>query len=129
VAAAVGQCVVGHHAFDDGGAEGGEVFGGASREVGTGAGFLVGVDLGVGQTGVVVDRGVDVVVADPVAVAGLAVFEAVAAVDAPAAATEPADRSSQARRCRLWRVSTAWMVEAGMPGSGARRSPGICRGL
>ena len=64
---------------------------GAGEEAGAGVGLLVVVDLGVGQAGVVVDGGVDVVVADPglllrVGLAGLS------AVGPPAAAVrDPSD--------------------------------------
>lgn len=52
---------------------------------------LVGVDLGVGRTGVVVNGGVDAFVADSGAGAGAAASDAVTAVHGPAAAgTEPA---------------------------------------
>jgi hypothetical protein len=64
-AVAVGEGVVGDDPFDGRDAAGGEVAGGAEREAGGGGAFLVGQDLGVGQPGVVVDGGVDVVVADP----------------------------------------------------------------
>ncbi len=75
-----------------GDAEGGEVGGGAPQEPGAGGGFLVGVDFGVGQSGVVVDGGVHVFVGDPGAGAGAAALQAVAAVHAPAAAVaESAD--------------------------------------
>jgi hypothetical protein len=60
---------------------------GPEQEVGAGRALLVGQNLGVGQPGVVVDGGVDVVVADPSAAGLLA-----AAVDAPAAAgRDPAE--------------------------------------
>jgi hypothetical protein len=85
-ATAVGQGVVGHHAFDLGYPELGEVLRGASQEASARVGLLVGVDFGVGQAGVVVDRGVHVFVADAGAAAGAAAFEAVAAVNPPAAA-------------------------------------------
>jgi hypothetical protein len=65
------------------------------------------VDSGLGQPGVVVDRCVDVLVADPAAGelfgARAALLQAVAAVDAPAAAiAQPADLlrlSIRTRRC------------------------------
>jgi hypothetical protein len=85
-AAAIGQGVVGHHPLDGRDAQGGEVGGGAAQELGAGAGGLVGVYLGVGQPGVVVDRGVHVFVADPWGVTGSEVLVAAAAVHAPAAA-------------------------------------------
>jgi hypothetical protein len=63
-----------------------------AQEAGAGVGFLVGVDFGVGEAGVVVDGAVDVVVADPGGCAGAAVFGAVSAQHAPAAAVaEPAE--------------------------------------
>ena len=40
---------------------------GPGQEAGGGGALLVGVDLGVGQAGVIIDSGVDVVVADPAA--------------------------------------------------------------
>ncbi len=64
---------------------GGEVGGGAEQEPRTGGAVLVGQDLGVGEPRVVVDQGVDVVVAD----LGLPLFSAVggwSAMRAPAAA-------------------------------------------
>jgi hypothetical protein len=86
----VGHGVVGHDAFDPVDAECGEVGGGAVQEVSAGAGFLVGVDLGVGQPGVVVDRGVDVFLADAAAgclfATGVGSLWAVVAVHTPAAA-------------------------------------------
>ena len=48
-----------------GDAVGGEVVGGAGEERRAGRALLVGQDLGVGQPGVVIDEGVDVVEADP----------------------------------------------------------------
>jgi len=91
-AATVRQGVVGHDAFDCRDAQRGEMRGGAPQKVGAGAGFLVGVDFGVGQPGAVVDRGVHVFVAGPGAGAGSAAFEAVTAVHPPAAVVaEPAD--------------------------------------
>ena len=66
------------------------MFGGALQEVCAGGGLLVVVDFGVGEAGVVVDRGVDVFVADAAAGvlvgAGGAGLGTVAAVDTPAAA-------------------------------------------
>jgi len=92
VAAPVGQGVVGHDPFDGRDAEGGEGLRGAAEEPGAGVGLLVGVDLGVGQPGVVVDGAVHVVVADSGGGAAGAASVAVAAVDAPAAAVaEPAE--------------------------------------
>jgi len=76
---------VGHDPLDVVDAVVGEGGGGAAEEPGAGVGFLVGVDLGVGDAGVVVDGGVDVVEPDPGPVAGPASFEVVAAVGPPAA--------------------------------------------
>ena len=64
VAASVAEVVVGDDAFDAGDAVLGEVGRGAGQERSAGGAFLVGQDLGVGQSGVVVDEGMDVVVAD-----------------------------------------------------------------
>src|SRR4051812_37856788 len=50
------------------------------------SGSFVGIDLGVGEPGVIVDRGLHVLVADASRCPGATAFEAVAAVDAPAAA-------------------------------------------
>ena len=60
-ALAVGPGVVGQHALDPGDAEGGEEGRCPAQEVCAGGGLLVGVDLAVGEAGVVVDCGVDVV--------------------------------------------------------------------
>src|SRR5699024_7641523 len=74
-----------HHAFDPGDAHGGEVGRCPPQEVGAGLGGLVVVDLAVGQAGVVIDHGVDVVIADaPGLVLGL--VGRGASVGAPAAA-------------------------------------------
>ena len=83
---AVGERVVGQDPLD--GDPVGRVPGrGSAQESGAGRAFLVGKDLRVGQPGVVVDGGVDVVVADATAFDVLA-----AAVSAPAAAVgDPAD--------------------------------------
>jgi len=43
---------------------GGEVAGGAAQEGGTGRALFIGMDLGVGKPGVVIDDGVDVVEPD-----------------------------------------------------------------
>jgi hypothetical protein len=67
-AATVGQGVVGHDPLD-GDVVGGEPDRGPAEEPGAGLGSFVEVDLGVGQSGVVVDRDVDVLIADPGAVA------------------------------------------------------------
>jgi len=61
---AVGPGVVGHESFDPGDAGGGEVGDGAGEEPVIGGTFLVGQDPEVCESGVVVDEGVDVVVAD-----------------------------------------------------------------
>src|SRR4051812_2593508 len=72
--------------------EAGQGGGGGGREGGAGGGGLVGVDLCVGERGVVVDGAVHVLVADPRPASGAAVRLAVAAQDAPpAAVAEPAD--------------------------------------
>ncbi len=65
-AVAVAPGVVGHDPFDVVDAVGGEVVDGAGEERGAGVGLLVVVDLGVGEAAVVIDEGVDVVVAEPV---------------------------------------------------------------
>jgi hypothetical protein len=91
VCAGVADVVVGHHLLDAGDAEGGEGLGCAEQEGRAGGAFLVGEDFGVGQAGVVVDQGVDVVEPDPgpFLCPGLAVF---AAVRLPSAAVvDPAD--------------------------------------
>src|SRR5690606_20535539 len=56
--------VVGHHPLDPGDAHGGEVGRRPPQEAGAGLGPFVVVDLAVGQAGVVIDHGVDVVIAD-----------------------------------------------------------------
>src|SRR5215207_4727579 len=56
--------------------------GGAGEEAGAGGALLVGKDLGIGQPGVVVDGGVDVVVAQP----AMAAWAGAAAVGSPSAA-------------------------------------------
>lgn len=53
---AVGPGVFGHYAFDPGDALVGEVGRGPGQEPGTGHPFLVRVNLGVRQTGVVIDQ-------------------------------------------------------------------------
>lgn len=63
--ASVGERVVRDHAFDLVDAVLGEVGASPGQESGRGGAFLVGVDLGVGEPGVVIDRGVDVVKTDP----------------------------------------------------------------
>lgn len=60
-----GQRVVADHAFDAGDAEAGEVGRGADQESCRGGTFLIGVDLGVGEAGVIVDGSVDVIEPDP----------------------------------------------------------------
>ena len=60
----VGESIVRDHPLDAGDAVGGEVGGGAGEEPVCGGAFLVGVDLGVGKAGVVIDGGVDVVEPD-----------------------------------------------------------------
>jgi len=89
---AVGEGVVGDHAVDRVDAVGGEVGGGAGQEGCGGDAFLVRVDLGVGQSGVVIDGGVDVVVADRAAVDPPAAHGLRTAVDVPSAAVrDPAE--------------------------------------
>src|SRR5690606_30047353 len=63
-AVAVGEGVVGHHPLDAGDAHGGEVGRCPAQEPRAGLGLLIVVDLAVGQAGVVIDHGVDVVIAD-----------------------------------------------------------------
>ena len=63
-AVAVGEGVVGQHPLHDH-AVGGEERPGPTQEPRAGPAALVGVDLGVGQPGVVVGGGVDELVADP----------------------------------------------------------------
>src|SRR5690625_6376032 len=82
-AVAVGEGVVGHHSFDPGDAHGGEVGRRPPQEAGAGLGGLVVVDLAVGQAGVVIDHGGDVVIADALLAVGVARG---AAVGAPPAA-------------------------------------------
>src|SRR5690625_3654297 len=82
-AVAVGEGVVGHHPPDAGDAHGGEVDSCPAQEPGAGLGPFVVVDLAVGQAGVVIDHGVDVVIAD--ALLAVAVARG-AAVGAPPAA-------------------------------------------
>ena len=149
-AASGSRAVVGHDPLDGDAVGGEERRGRGARNAGGGLALLVGVDLGVGQAGVVVDGGVHVVVAasrrGPLRPGGR-LAAAVAAVDPPAAAVgEPAElldvdvdqfagavafvaadrlpvgRSSQASRCRPWRVRTACTVEAGRPTSGPSRA-------
>jgi hypothetical protein len=57
----VAEVVVGHDPFDAGDAVRGEVRGGAGQEPGAGGTFLVRVDLGLRQPGVVIDHRVNVV--------------------------------------------------------------------
>ena len=68
VGSAVDEGVVSHDALDDG-APGSEEVSGAHQECRTGVSALVGMNLGVGQTAVIVDRRVHVVVATSGAVA------------------------------------------------------------
>jgi hypothetical protein len=56
--------VVGHQPLD-GDAVGGVEGGGAAEKPGAGGSLFVVEDLGAGRPGVVIDRGVDVVVAQP----------------------------------------------------------------
>src|SRR5699024_12226168 len=65
VGMAVGEVVVGHHSLDPGDAVRGEVPGRSPDEAGAGGALLVGQDLAVGQSGVVIDHRVHVVVTDP----------------------------------------------------------------
>ena len=62
---AVVEGVVGHHPLDAGDAVGGEEGRRAGEEAGAGASALIGVQLGVGEAAVVVDRRVQVVIAGP----------------------------------------------------------------
>ena len=85
-AAGAGQVVVGHESFD-GDRGGGERVQGPGEEPGGGRAGLVGQDLAVGVAGVVIDQGVDEVVADTSTAQLLC-----SAVHAPAAAVgSPAD--------------------------------------
>src|SRR5699024_1710506 len=59
------EVVVGHHPLDLVDAVGREVVRRPGQELGAGGGLLVRQDLAVGQTAVVIDHRVDVVVADP----------------------------------------------------------------
>jgi hypothetical protein len=63
MAAPVGHRVVGHHPLDPVDADGGEEGRGRAEEAGAGGSGLVGMDLGVGKPGVVIDRGVHVDIA------------------------------------------------------------------
>jgi hypothetical protein len=65
-AVAVGEGVVGQHSLD-GEAMDGEEATGATEELGAAVASLISQDLGIGQARVVVDHGMDVVIADPVA--------------------------------------------------------------
>ena len=65
VALGVGPVVVGHHRFDTGDSMGGEELGGSGHEPCRGVALFVGEYLRIGPPGVIVDGGVDVVVADP----------------------------------------------------------------
>jgi hypothetical protein len=61
---AVGEGVVGDDAIDSRDAVSGEMCGGALEEPGHGCALLVGMDTGVGEAGVVIDCGVDLVEPD-----------------------------------------------------------------
>lgn len=63
----IAEVVVGDHALDPGDPVFDEVGGRPGQELRAGRAPFVGQDFGVGQSGVVVDEGVDVVVADPAA--------------------------------------------------------------
>jgi hypothetical protein len=65
---------------------GGEGLGCSAEEAGAGGGGLVGVDLGVGQAGVVVDGAVFELITDPWPGAGGVALGAVTSVDASATA-------------------------------------------
>jgi hypothetical protein len=67
-------------------AVGGEEAGGSVKEPSAGGGLLVGQHLGIGQAGVVVDGGMDEVVAGPTPAVAAAVLEGIAAMDAVATA-------------------------------------------
>jgi hypothetical protein len=70
----------------------GEELGGAAQESSTGGRGLVGVDFGVGQAAVVIDRGVHAIEPHPWGVASASVEVAVPAMDSPAAAlAQPAE--------------------------------------
>src|SRR5215207_11480693 len=88
-AAAVSEGVVSQDALD-GDAVGGEEPAGSAQELRAGGGLFVGQHLGIGQPGVVVDGGVEVVVAGAVTPPAVPVTGSmlgrVAAVDAVAAA-------------------------------------------
>ena len=62
---AVGEGVVGEDAFDPRDAAASEERGRAEEDASCGDALFVGVNLGIGETGAVVDDGVYVVVADP----------------------------------------------------------------
>lgn len=61
----VGERVIGDDSFDAGNAVVGEILRRPGQDRGGGGAFLVGLDLGVGQAGVVVNDGVDVVEGEP----------------------------------------------------------------
>src|SRR5690606_18899368 len=87
----VGPGVVGHDPLDPGDAVGGEVVGGPSEERRAGRALLIGQDLAVGQPGVVIDQGVDVIEPD-LGGAVVSGFPSGAAVRAPATPVgDPAD--------------------------------------
>jgi hypothetical protein len=77
--------------LDAGDAVGGEEASGSGQEPSAGAGLLIGEHLGIGQAGVVINGGMDEVVARPTSGVAAAVLGGVAAMDAVAAAgAEPA---------------------------------------
>lgn len=106
-AAPVGDRVVSHDPLDPLTAQGAEEGGGRAEEVGGGRGGLVGVDLGVGQPGVVIDGAVHVVIAHPPPgldlCAAVVVLSEAASVNPPAAtgsngALDGFCRTAKARR-------------------------------
>jgi hypothetical protein len=80
----VAEVVVGHHRLDALDPVRGERGRGSGKEAGAGGAPFIGQDLGVGQPGVVIDEGVDVVVADAGSFLGTAAANG-ASVGAPAA--------------------------------------------
>lgn len=78
-AVAVAPGVVGDESFDAGDAVGGEELESAFDETGAGVGAFVGEDLAVGEAAVVVDDGMDVVVAGSVCAVAVTVGSAVSA--------------------------------------------------
>jgi hypothetical protein len=88
-AVAVGEGVVSQHPLD-GDVVGGEEAAGPAQESCAGGATLVGQDLGIGQPGVVIDGGMDLVIARAVVPIPAAMLARVAAMDAVAAAvTQP----------------------------------------